>query len=241
MDCPDHPIVEEKEINSFNRDYALDFLLQGRIASNTGTSSIFDARHDGDHVCALKNLWSTRLYCTSAFHDETLMNNPGSTRVASILQKIRTKYQNTKKKFFEKIRPSVQLHNSTLQYPKSLGDDFSTCWKKPLMHNYTFNHILLPFYAMRIIDSYPGFSGKPQHHTKHHHPHRCTQRRRSAKSMEEFITPLLHAMARGASVISALNHLPGKTVQLLTEFSQHSPSNQGSLMHLTEAPDLRSS
>jgi hypothetical protein len=55
----------------------LDFLLQGRIAANTGTSSIFDARHDGDHVCALKNRWSTRLYCTSAFHDETLMNNPG--------------------------------------------------------------------------------------------------------------------------------------------------------------------
>jgi hypothetical protein len=28
----------------FNRDYALDFLLQDRIAANTGTSSIFDAR-----------------------------------------------------------------------------------------------------------------------------------------------------------------------------------------------------
>ncbi len=59
------------------RDYALDFLLQGRIAANTGTSSIFDAHHDGDHVCALKNLWSTRFYCTSAFHDKTLIHNPG--------------------------------------------------------------------------------------------------------------------------------------------------------------------
>ena len=28
----------------------LGFLLQDRIASNTGTSSIFDARHDGDHA-----------------------------------------------------------------------------------------------------------------------------------------------------------------------------------------------
>jgi hypothetical protein len=39
----------------------LEFLLQTKIAANTGTSAIFDAHHDGDHVCALKNHWSTRL------------------------------------------------------------------------------------------------------------------------------------------------------------------------------------
>ncbi len=62
--------------NLLNRDNALDFLLQGRITANTGTSSIFDAHHDGDNVCAHKNLWSTRLYCTSAFHNKTLIHNP---------------------------------------------------------------------------------------------------------------------------------------------------------------------
>ncbi len=30
----------------FIRDNALEFILQGRIAANTGASSIFDAHHD---------------------------------------------------------------------------------------------------------------------------------------------------------------------------------------------------
>jgi hypothetical protein len=44
------PYEIETPTGTLNRDNALDFLLQGRIASNTGTSSIFDARHDGDHA-----------------------------------------------------------------------------------------------------------------------------------------------------------------------------------------------
>jgi len=63
--------------NGFNRLYALDLLFQAKIAANTGTSSIFDAHHDGDHVCALKNRWSTRLYCTFGFHDKSLMHKAG--------------------------------------------------------------------------------------------------------------------------------------------------------------------
>ena len=43
-------LVVQRPVYKFNRDHALDFLLQGRIAANTGTSSIFDARHDGDHA-----------------------------------------------------------------------------------------------------------------------------------------------------------------------------------------------
>ena len=66
--------------NRFNRLYALDLLFQAKIAANTGTSSIFDAHHDGDHVCALKNRWSTRLYCTFGFHDKSLMHKAGLIR-----------------------------------------------------------------------------------------------------------------------------------------------------------------
>jgi len=41
---------------AFNRKYALDFLFQAQIAANTGTSSIFEAHHDGDMSALQKPL-----------------------------------------------------------------------------------------------------------------------------------------------------------------------------------------
>ena len=70
-------VLNDIFLKIFNRLYALDFLFQAKIAANKGTSSIFDAHHDGNHVYALKNRWSTLLYCTLGFHDKSLMLKAG--------------------------------------------------------------------------------------------------------------------------------------------------------------------